>query len=54
MPGSQLSDLMAAPDFVDRKDHFNNSAPATNWRSCLEHAEKIGLGTCQYVLHKAL
>ncbi len=54
LPGSQLSDLMAAPDFVDRRDNFRNSAPETNWKSCLEHAEKIGLGTREYTLHKVL
>lgn len=54
LPGSQLGDLMAAPDFVDQNDHFDNSAPGTNWRSCLQHAEKIGVGTQKYCLHKVL
>ncbi len=54
MPNSQLSDLIAAPDFVDRRDNFRNSAPDTNWETCLEHAEKIGLGTRQYTLHRVL
>ncbi len=54
MPNSQLSDLMSAPDFVDLRDNFNNSAPTTNWRSCLEHAEKIGIGTREYELHRVL
>ena len=54
MPNSQLADLMAAPDFVDLRDNFNNSAPTTNWRSCLEHAEKIGIGTRAYELHRVL
>ena len=26
-------------------DHFQRLHPDTNWRSCLEHGEKIGLGT---------
>jgi hypothetical protein len=47
---SQLGDLMAKPDFVDLKDHFSNSAPESEWKSCLEHAEKIGLGTREYEL----
>jgi uncharacterized Fe-S center protein len=47
---SQLGDLMAKPDFVDLKDHFSNSAPESEWKSCLEHAEKIGLGTRDYEL----
>ena len=31
-------------------DHFTDVFPTTNWRSCLEHAEKIGFGTRQYEL----
>ena len=31
-------------------DHFTDSAPTTNWKSCLEHAEKIGIGTQEYEL----
>ena len=31
-------------------DHFTDSYPETNWRSCLEHAEKIGLGQQAYEL----
>ena len=31
-------------------DHFPDVFPTTNWRSCLEHAEKIGFGTRQYEL----
>ena len=50
LPGSRLSDNMAKPDFVDHHDHFINSMPETEWRSCLEHAEKIGLGTRDYEL----
>lgn len=50
MPGSQLSDNLAKKDFVDHNDHFRNSTPESEWRSCLEHAEKIGLGTREYEL----
>ncbi|NLT40080.1 MAG: DUF362 domain-containing protein [Clostridiales bacterium] len=50
LPGSQLSDNIASSGFVDRHDHFINSAPVTDWRTCLEHAEKIGLGTREYDL----
>ena len=50
LPGSQLSDNMSDPAFVDHRDPFTNSAPASEWRSCLEHAEKIGLGTRSYEL----
>ncbi len=31
-------------------DHFTDVQPSTDWRSCLEHAEKIGLGTREYEL----
>ncbi|MBQ8862716.1 MAG: DUF362 domain-containing protein [Clostridia bacterium] len=50
LPGSQLADNMAKHDFCDHHDHFKNSRPESEWRSCLEHAEKIGLGTSQYEL----
>jgi uncharacterized Fe-S center protein len=52
LPGSQLADNMAKADFVDHHDHFINSRPETEWRSCLAHAEKIGLGTREYELIK--
>ena len=52
LPNSQLSDNMAAPDFVDHHDHFKNNNPSINWRSCLEHAEKIGIGSRNYELIK--
>ena len=45
---------MAKPDFVDHHDHFTNSTPESEWRSCLEHAEKIGLGSREYELIRAL
>lgn len=48
LPGSQLSDNMSKPDFVDNHDNFVNSTPESEWRSCLDHAEKIGLGTRDY------
>lgn len=50
LPGSKLSDNMADPGFVDSHDHFVNTTPESEWRSCLEHAEKIGLGTRDYEL----
>ncbi len=33
-------------------DHFQRLHPDTNWRSCLEHGEKIGIGTREYELIK--
>lgn len=50
LPGSQLFLNMAKPDFVDHLDHFTNSTPESEWRTCLEHAEKIGVGTRAYKL----
>ena len=41
---------MHAQGFCDHHDHFKNSMPVTDWKSCLEHAEKIGLGTRSYEL----
>jgi uncharacterized Fe-S center protein len=31
-------------------DHFIDSAPDTDWHSCIAHAVKIGIGTDQYDL----
>ncbi len=50
IPGSQLARHLADPDFHDHHDHFINSTPESEWRSCLEHAEKIGLGSRSYEL----
>jgi uncharacterized Fe-S center protein len=50
LPHSQLSDNMAERDFVDHHDHFVNSRPDAEWRTCLAHAEKIGLGSRAYEL----
>lgn len=52
LPNSQLAKNMARKDFVDYKDHFTNSNPNSEWQTCLEHAEKIGLGTREYELIK--
>lgn len=52
MPGSQLARNMAKADFVDHHDHFTNSTPESEWQSCLEHAEKLGLGSKEYELIK--
>ncbi|WP_251318120.1 DUF362 domain-containing protein [Flintibacter muris] len=50
MPGSQLAQHLADPSFHDHHDHFTNSTPESEWRSCLAHAEKIGLGSRKYEL----
>ena len=48
LPGSQLWDNLRKPGFADWGDPFTNSTPNSEWRSCLDHAEKIGLGTREY------
>lgn len=50
MPGSQLARNLENPNFESQHDHFRNSTPESEWQSCLEHAEKIGLGNRQYEL----
>lgn len=52
LPNSQLSDNMAKADFVDHHDHFINCTPESEYKACLEHAEKIGLGSREYELIK--
>lgn len=52
IPGSLLDDNMHAKDFHDHHDHFVNTTPEAEWESCLEHAEKIGLGSRDYELVK--
>ncbi len=47
---SQLGCNMAREDFVDHHDHFVNSTPESEWKTCLAHAEKIGLGSRSYEL----
>ena len=49
-PNSLLGEHMRAPGFVDRKDHFINSMPTTDWRVCLSHCEKLGIGSRKYEL----
>lgn len=48
LPGSKLADHMAHPDFVDHHDHFKNSTPESEYLACLEHSEKIGVGSREY------
>jgi uncharacterized protein len=50
LPNSQLSDNMLKTDFEDHHDHFTNSTPESEWRTCLAHAEKIGIGNREYDL----
>lgn len=50
LPDSRLDENMHHEHFHDHHDHFTNSMPETNWKTCLEHGEKIGLGTREYKL----
>lgn len=47
MPGSVMDDREHI-----HNDHFTDSHPDTNWKSCIAHAEKLGLGTKEYELIK--
>lgn len=48
--GSLLDENMHSAGFHDRHEHFANTTDGAAWESCLEHAEKIGLGTRRYEL----
>ncbi len=47
-----LTEEMSNHKDKDYGDVFTNLSPNTNWRDCLEHAEKIGLGSSDYELIK--
>ena len=49
---SQLADAMAKEGFCDHHDHFENTTPNAEYKTCLEHAEKIGIGSRDYELIK--
>ena len=48
--GSCLDEKMKAEGFEDHHDVFDNTHPETDWRSCLDQAEKIGVGSREYKL----
>ena len=50
LPNSQLTEQMAGSSFCDHHDHFENTTPNSEYKTCLAHAEKIGLGTKEYEL----
>ena len=50
MPGSWLDDNMKEEAHDHEGDHFHITHPETNWISCLEHAQKLGIGTMEYEL----
>lgn len=58
-PGSVLADNFKADVFHEcghhdheKHDHFEMTHPDTEWRSCIEHAKKLKLGTDEYELVK--
>lgn len=49
LPGSKLEEGLHA-HHCEGKDHFYHVSPNTEWKSCLDHAEKLGIGTQEYEL----
>ena len=52
LPNSQLGQNLATPGWNCHHDNFKDSNPNIEWKATLEQAEKIGMGTRQYVLKK--
>jgi len=50
--GSQLYEALHGEHFHESGNHFNNLHPESDWKSCFEQAEKIGLGNREYELIK--
>lgn len=50
LPGSQLTDEMESAGFHDKHDIFDNTNPNAEYKTCLAHAERIGLGSREYKL----
>ena len=53
MSGSILEDNIKSAKLQkdgEQHDHFHMTHPDTEWQTCLEHAQKIGLGTREYEL----
>ena len=50
IPGSHLDEQLRREGFCDHHDPFINSMPDTDWRVCLAHCEKIGVGSRTYEL----
>ena len=50
LPNSQLMEQMQSPDFHDHHDHFENTTPDSEYKTCLDHGQKIGLGNREYEL----
>ena len=52
LPNSQLGANLAKPGWNCYHDNFKDSNPNIEWKATLEQAEKVGMGTRQYVLKK--
>ena len=50
MHGSILDDNINAMGNEEHHDHFHMTHPDTEWQSCLDHAQKLGMGTRDYEL----
>ena len=50
--GSVLDDNLKEMGNEEQHDHFHMTHPDTEWKSCLSHAEEIGLGSREYELIK--
>lgn len=50
LPDGQLYKAIHSHDHHDHGNHFNNLHPTSDWKSCFEQAEKIGLGSRDYEL----
>lgn len=52
--GSYLAEQLKtqARDCGEHHDHFRATHPETNWKVCLDHAEKIGIGTKMYEIRE--
>lgn len=45
-----ISNSLLGEAYHEGHDHFGAVSPSTNWKSCIEHAKKIGIGTDEYEL----
>lgn len=50
LPGSQLYEAVHSAEFHESGNHFNNLHPLSDWKSCFEQAEKLGIGSRDYEL----
>ena len=50
MHGSILDENIHTMGNEHNHDHFHMTHPDTEWQSCLDHAQKLGMGTRDYEL----